>query len=76
MAETVEREASKLRLLGMASDYEARAKAAAELTGPAPGAPAPAEAIPVEPTPTEASPTEAIKVRLSRKPAKELNGAV
>ena len=76
MAETVEREASKLRLLGMADDYESRAKAAAELTGATPSAAAPAEATPVDPAPTEAGPTEAIKVRLSRRPAKDLSGAV
>jgi len=34
MADTAEREASKLRLLKMATDYEARAKAADALTEP------------------------------------------
>jgi hypothetical protein len=34
MAVTVDREASKLRLLTMANDYESRAKAADELTEP------------------------------------------
>ncbi|HEY1935064.1 MAG TPA: hypothetical protein VGG99_23920 [Acetobacteraceae bacterium] len=32
MAETTDREASKLRFLAMATDFEARAKAADELT--------------------------------------------
>jgi hypothetical protein len=40
MAETVEREASKLRLLKMADDYEQRAKAADERNPPAPSTPA------------------------------------
>jgi hypothetical protein len=34
MADTADREASKLRLLSMAADYDARAKAADELTKP------------------------------------------
>jgi hypothetical protein len=34
MADTAEREASKMRLLKMATDYEARAKAAEVLTEP------------------------------------------
>jgi len=34
MADTADREASKLRLLSMAADYVARAKAADELTKP------------------------------------------
>ena len=34
MAETVDREASKLRYLAMATDFEARAKAADELIAP------------------------------------------
>jgi hypothetical protein len=34
MAETVDRQASKLRLLAMADDFEYRAKAAAELPEP------------------------------------------
>jgi hypothetical protein len=37
MADTADREASKLRLLSMAADYDARAKAAAELTKPSMG---------------------------------------
>jgi hypothetical protein len=37
MAETTDREASKLRLLTMALDYEARAKVADEVTEPDPG---------------------------------------
>jgi len=36
MADTVDREASKVRLLAMAVDYESRAKAADEMTEPAP----------------------------------------
>ncbi len=36
MADTAEREASKLRLLKMAADYESQAKAADELTEPKP----------------------------------------
>jgi hypothetical protein len=34
MAETVERDASRLRLLAMAADYESQANAADELTQP------------------------------------------
>jgi hypothetical protein len=37
MAETVEREASKLRLLAMAADYESRASATETSTQPDPG---------------------------------------
>lgn len=37
MAETVDRDASRLRLLAMANDYEDRAKAADDLTEPTPG---------------------------------------
>jgi hypothetical protein len=39
MAETVEREASKLRLLAMAVDYESRAKATDVLAEPNPDGP-------------------------------------
>ena len=68
MAETVDREASKLRLLKMASDYEAKASAA--------GAPEQADET-TEPTPLEATPlepaiTETIKIKLPRKTAREL----
>jgi len=37
MAETVDRDASRLRFLTMATDFEARARIADELTEPAPG---------------------------------------
>ncbi len=37
MADTVDREASKVRLLAMADDYESRANAADATTEPAPG---------------------------------------
>ncbi len=56
MADAVDREASKLRLLKMAIDYEARAKAADELTEP--------------------NLPEAIKVKATKKIAKEPNEAV
>jgi len=45
MAETVDREASKARLLAMAVDYESRAKAADEMTEPAPGEAAKVKAV-------------------------------
>jgi hypothetical protein len=61
MADTVDREASKLRLLAMAVDYEARAKAADQLT---------------ELGPTEPGPSEAVKVKAGKKIAKDLNEAV
>ncbi len=106
MAETVEREASRLRLLKMADDYEQRAKAADELAPPAqsdsattaPTLSEPTMAEPTEAAPTEATPTLAtstliapalagrvpgdaipggqIKVRLGRRPAKDLTGAL
>ena len=53
MADTAEREASKLRLLAMATDYETRADAAgpsatsANAAGDAPSDPAPAEPVKV-----------------------------
>ena len=111
MAETVEREASKLRLLKMADDYEQRARAADErnppgpsdaaVTDPAQGgsatsAPTLTEAPPDDPaqapSPLAASTLTApnlagrapgdaisggqIKVRLGRRPAKDLSGAL
>lgn len=54
MAETVEREASKLRLLKMADDYEQRAKAADERNPPAPTDPVRADSAATAPTLTEA----------------------
>jgi len=48
MAEIQEREASKVRLLKMAVDYEAQAKAADEPTEPASGEPAPGEPVKVK----------------------------
>jgi hypothetical protein len=62
MAETVDREASKLRLLAMARDYETRAGG--------PGAepdPAVAEPAVAEPAVDEAAAAEPVKVRLGRK---------
>jgi len=57
MADAAEREASKLRLLAMATDYETRANAA----GPsATGANAADE-------PSEPAPAEPVKVRIGRK---------
>ncbi|MDR3537340.1 MAG: hypothetical protein P4L71_12655 [Acetobacteraceae bacterium] len=44
MAETSGREASRLRLLGMAADFEARAKIAEEATGSKPDEPTKAKA--------------------------------
>ncbi|HTC12139.1 MAG TPA: hypothetical protein VK726_25540 [Acetobacteraceae bacterium] len=41
MAETVEREGSKERLLRMAADYESRAMSADKLTEPSPSEPIP-----------------------------------
>jgi len=59
MADTVDREASKLRFLAMATDFEARAKIADELTGSRQG-----EAINV--------PGEAINVTAGKKTARGL----
>jgi hypothetical protein len=56
MVETVDRDASKLRLLTMAADYESKADAADELAKP--------------------QPAEAVKVRVDKKIAKELNESV
>jgi hypothetical protein len=55
MAGKADREASKLRLLVMAIDFESRATAADELTDP--------------------KPDEAIKVKVNKKIANELNRA-
>jgi hypothetical protein len=57
MAETAEREASRQRLLTMAIDYEAKAKAADEL--PEPGLDVPILEAPIAEAP--------IKVKLTRK---------
>jgi hypothetical protein len=76
MAETVEREASRLRLLGMADDYESRAKEADALTRPARVEPALDAPAPDAPAPAEPAPGETIRLRLGRKTAKEVNGAV
>ena len=67
MAETVEREASKLRLLKMAADYEQRAKAADELapatrsdsTPSDPATTAPTLTEPTATDPTQATPDQA-----------------
>jgi hypothetical protein len=56
MADDTDREATRLRLLAMAADYEARAAVAVELTEPDPGdanselaAPTPDEALKIRP---------------------------
>ena len=61
MAETTDREATRVRLLGMAADYEARAMVANELTNPDPGE---ANSETVEPTQDEAP-----RITLSKKVA-------
>ena len=68
MAEDADREATKVRLLAMAADYEARAGVANELTDPDPGE-ANSEAV----EPMHVEPT---KITLSRKVATELNETV
>ena len=50
MAEAAEREASRLRLLAMADDYDARADAAIETQPPEPAEDAEPEAVSDEPT--------------------------
>jgi hypothetical protein len=60
MVETVDREASKQRLLAMAADYEAKADAADELANP----------------PANPQAPEAVKVRTSKRTAKEPNESV
>jgi hypothetical protein len=62
MADTVDREASKQRLLKMAIDYDAQAKAAEE----------PAEQPAEVDAQVEPAVAEAIKVKATRKIAKEL----
>jgi hypothetical protein len=62
MADTVDREASKQRLLKMAIDYDAQAKAAEE----------PAEQPAAVDAQAEPAVAEAIKVKATRKIAKEL----
>jgi hypothetical protein len=64
MAETAEREASKQRLLTMAIDYEAKAKAADE--SPGPGLDAPIHEAPMPDTPISEAPT---KIKVGRKAA-------
>ncbi len=56
MAETVDRDASKLRFLTMATDFEERAKAADDLTEP--------------------TPDEALKVKVAKKIAKQMEDGV
>jgi hypothetical protein len=66
MAESADREASRARLLGMATDYEARAAAAPE-PPPRPVEPAAVEAaqdVPAEPEPAT---NGRLKLRLNRK---------
>jgi hypothetical protein len=90
MADTVEREASKQRFLMMATDFEARAKAADGATVPNPGDENPGNVDPgnvaqdnvvpgnVAPDHVIAGnvvPGNVIKVRAGRKIAKELDGA-
>jgi hypothetical protein len=62
MAETVEREASRQRLLTMAIDYEAKAKAADDL--PEPSLDVPIQDVPIQNAPIQDAP---VKVRLSRR---------
>ena len=61
MAETTDREATRVRFLAMAADYEARAGVANELTNPDPGE---ANSETVEPTQDEAP-----RITLSKKVA-------
>jgi hypothetical protein len=73
MADTVDREASKLRLLKMASDYEAKANAAApmEINEPVEGN-EPVE-VPVEANePVEPAAGETLKLKPARKAAREV----
>ena len=70
MAEDADREATKLRLLAMAADYEARAGVATELTNPDPDPDeASGEAV-------ETSREPASKLTLSRKAAAETKETV
>ena len=68
MAADTEREATKVRLLAMAADYEARAGIASELAGPEPDEP---NNPLVEPAPDEAP-----KITLDRKSATGLKQTV
>lgn len=69
MAEDADREASRLRFLAMAADYEARAKVADDLTDPDPDPGNADEAV--EPTADEAP-----KITLSKKIATGLKETV
>jgi hypothetical protein len=70
MADNSDREATKIRLLAMAADYEARAGIANEVTDPDPD-PGEATDKAVEP-----SQDEVPKITLSKKVAKELKETV
>jgi hypothetical protein len=72
MAETVEREASKLRLLKMASDYEARANAAAPMEINEPVEIAEPVEVPVEVNQSVEPAGETLKLKPARRTAKEL----
>jgi hypothetical protein len=81
MASTTDREASRLRLLAMADDYEARARAGedpatAEAAAPEPAAPEAAAPEPAAPEPVAAPVETTTRLRLSRRPPKEVRDAV
>jgi hypothetical protein len=75
MADTMEREASRLRLLAMATDYESRATLADGVSTPVPTREIPADAIPVEANSGEAVPGGVIKIKLARKTRQGMNEA-
>ena len=69
MASMTEREASRLRLLAMADDYEARATAVD-------GVATPEEPVAVVEEPPEPQPVETTKLRLGRRTTKSSAGAM
>jgi hypothetical protein len=77
MASTTDREASRLRLLAMADDYDARAQAGEDPASPSAAVPEPVASEPAAPDAAAiepvAAPGETTKLRLSRRPPKQLH---